>query len=69
MDQLLRLYKKSISRVFVSVFGHSCRFSPTCSEYAAEAIKKYGPIKGGVMSMKRVIRCNPLTKPGYDPVV
>ena len=45
-----------------------CRFVPTCSEYAYEAIEKYGALKGGFMSVWRILRCNPFGKGGYDPV-
>lgn len=45
-----------------------CRFVPTCSEYAYEAIEKYGVLKGGFLSVKRLIRCNPFSKGGYDPL-
>ena len=65
----LGLYKKHISPVFTLLFGHSCRFTPTCSEYASEAVRKYGIVKGGVMAIKRVVKCNPFGKMGYDPVV
>ncbi|CAN5340915.1 hypothetical protein BH10PAT1_BH10PAT1_7530 [soil metagenome] len=66
---LLLTYKKFVSPIFVILFGHSCRFSPTCSEYAAEAISKYGIVKGGFMSVKRIIRCNPFSRVKYDPVI
>ena len=46
----------------------ACRFAPTCSVYAIEAIKKYGPIKGGYLTIKRILRCNPWGGSGYDPV-
>ena len=46
----------------------SCRFTPTCSNYGIEAIKKHGSFKGSILTIKRIIRCNPFTKPGYDPV-
>jgi len=46
----------------------SCRFSPTCSEYAREAILKYGVLKGSRLAMKRIIRCHPWGGKGYDPV-
>jgi putative membrane protein insertion efficiency factor len=46
----------------------SCRFTPTCSEYAHEAIEKYGALKGGWMAVKRLSRCHPLNPGGYDPV-
>lgn len=45
-----------------------CRFYPTCSQYAIEAITKYGVIKGGFLAIKRILRCHPLNKGGYDPV-
>ena len=45
-----------------------CRFSPTCSQYAVEAIEKYGAAKGGWLAFKRILRCNPFCKGGYDPV-
>lgn len=45
-----------------------CRFYPTCSEYTLEALEKYGVLKGGFMAIKRILRCNPFNKGGYDPV-
>lgn len=45
-----------------------CKFSPTCSEYTYEAIKKYGVKKGTLMGAKRILRCNPSSKGGFDPV-
>ena len=45
-----------------------CRFVPTCSAYALEAIARYGAAKGGFLSVKRILRCNPFFKGGYDPV-
>lgn len=46
----------------------ACRFTPSCSEYTKEAIIKYGAFKGGVMGVKRILRCHPFGKYGYDPV-
>ncbi len=46
----------------------ACRYTPTCSEYTIQAIKKYGPFKGGVLAIKRILRCNPWGGSGYDPV-
>jgi putative membrane protein insertion efficiency factor len=61
---LIRLYQNTVSKVLPSV----CRFQPTCSQYAVEAIKKYGFVRGGWMAAKRVWRCNPFAEGGYDPV-
>lgn len=45
-----------------------CRFYPTCSEYTRQAIEKYGIVKGGILSVKRIVKCHPLNEGGYDPV-
>ncbi len=60
----LRAYKLLIS----PLFPPSCRFMPTCSEYAAEAIGKYGFLKGMVLGIKRILRCHPFAAGGFDPV-
>jgi putative membrane protein insertion efficiency factor len=49
-------------------FPPSCRFHPSCSEYATEALKKFGPFKGGWLSAKRLLRCHPFHPGGYDPL-
>ncbi|MCR5435833.1 MAG: membrane protein insertion efficiency factor YidD [Treponema sp.] len=61
---LIRFYQICISPLFPG----KCRYTPTCSAYALEAIKKYGPGKGLYLSIKRILRCNPYHKGGYDPV-
>ena len=61
---LLSLYKKIIS----PLLPPSCRFYPTCSDYASEAINKYGLVKGSAMAAKRLCRCHPWNPGGYDPV-
>jgi len=61
-------YKKFLSPIFVKFFGHACRFTPTCSEYMLDAIEKYGVVFGGVMGVKRILRCHPFSKSGVDPV-
>jgi uncharacterized protein len=70
--KIIKLYQKTLSfdHGFFKFFYPNgfCRFKPTCSEYAIEAIEKYGVIKGGFLSLWRVIRCNPFNKGGYDPV-
>ncbi len=56
-------------RVAVSPYKPpTCRFTPTCSQYALEAFRKYGPFKGFYLSVKRIFRCHPLGGSGYDPV-
>lgn len=61
---LLRSYKKYIS----PSLPPSCRFHPTCSEYAMGAVERFGAIRGSILAFWRILRCNPLCKPGYDPV-
>jgi putative membrane protein insertion efficiency factor len=61
---LIKLYQWFLS----PILGASCRFNPTCSQYGIEAIKKYGPFKGGWLTIKRIGRCHPWGSHGYDPV-
>lgn len=61
----IKFYQFSIS----PLFPPSCRFIPTCSEYAIQALKKYGPIKGLYLSLKRILKCHPWGGSGYDPLV
>lgn len=61
---LITVYKYVIS----PLLGPRCRYLPTCSSYAVEAIDKYGPIKGGWLGIKRILRCHPWGDSGYDPV-
>jgi len=61
---LIRVYQ------LLPLKSHSkCKFTPTCSNYGIEAIKTYGSIKGSILTIKRIIRCNPLSKGGYDPLI
>jgi putative membrane protein insertion efficiency factor len=60
----LRLYKTFLS----PFFPPSCRFTPTCSEYAAQAVEKYGAMRGTWLGAKRILRCQPFCKGGFDPV-
>lgn len=61
---LVRFYQICIS----PLKPPSCRFTPTCSQYAIEALKKYGPLKGSYLAVKRLLRCHPFGGSGYDPV-
>lgn len=62
---IIKLYQKFISPI---LGAGKCRFYPTCSNYAIEAIKVHGPLKGCFLILKRILRCNPFCKGGYDPV-
>lgn len=61
---MIRFYRRFIS----PMFPPCCRFTPTCSAYALEAIQKYGALKGGYLAVRRILRCNPFHPSGYDPV-
>ncbi len=61
---LIRGYKKYIS----PSLPPSCKYLPTCSQYAIDAIVKYGALRGSLMALWRILRCNPFSKGGYDPV-
>ena len=62
---LIRFYQRFISPAFPA----RCRYTPTCSQYALEAVTKYGAVKGGFLALKRILRCHPFSKRDYyDPV-
>jgi len=61
---VIHLYRIALS----PLFPRTCRFYPSCSSYAVEAIKRYGPGKGTFLSVKRILRCHPYNPGGYDPV-
>ena len=61
---LIKFYQQCISPFTPA----ACRYTPTCSQYAIEAIQKYGPFQGGWLALKRILRCNPWGGSGYDPV-
>ena len=62
----IRFYQNTISPVIRGLVA--CRFTPTCSEYAIEAIKRFGVLKGSGLAIYRIVRCNPFGGSGYDPV-
>lgn len=61
--KVIKLYQKIPGQ-----FHYNCKFIPTCSNYAIEAIEKHGSLYGTLLSLKRILRCNPFGKKGYDPV-
>ena len=61
---LIRIYQVTLS----PIIGRNCRYTPTCSNNGIEAIRKYGAIKGGWLTIKRILSCNPWGGSGYDPV-
>ena len=66
----IRAYRAILSPVFAFVFtplGFGCRFQPTCSEYAADAVRTHGACKGTLLAMRRLCRCHPWGGSGYDP--
>lgn len=60
----VRLYQRAMS----PVLGRNCRYAPTCSQYAVEALARFGVIRGGWLALRRLARCHPLHEGGYDPV-
>lgn len=62
---MIRFYRKYLSGM---KGGCTCKYYPTCSQYGLEAIEKYGVLKGGALAVWRILRCNPFSKGGYDPV-
>ena len=61
---LIKLYRKTLSKIKPPC----CRFYPTCSTYGLSAIRRFGSVKGGYLTVKRILRCNPFSAGGYDPV-
>ncbi len=66
---LIDFYKKYFALMLMSVFGKGCRFQPSCSQYAKEALEEYGALRGTALSIKRLLRCHPFGNTGYDPVL
>lgn len=64
---IIKIYKKTLSPFF-EFFGIKCKYYPTCSEYTKQAIEKYGALKGSFLGIKRILKCNPFSKGGYDPL-
>ncbi len=66
--RILSLPVKAYRLIFSPWVGHNCRYQPTCSAYALEALEKHGAIKGGWLASRRILRCHPWGNSGYDPV-
>lgn len=64
MIRAIRFYQKHIS----PYKEYRCPYTPSCSQYGLEAIERYGPLKGGLLALWRILRCNPFSHGGYDPV-
>ena len=65
--KIINGYQKHISS-WLNYKGIKCKYYPTCSEYTKQAIEKYGALKGSVLGTKRILKCNPFSKGGYDPL-
>ena len=79
MKQLWHIVKEVLAKAMLALIAFyrtcispltppACRYTPTCSQYAQEAIKKYGPFRGGWLALRRILRCHPFGGSGYDPV-
>jgi putative membrane protein insertion efficiency factor len=65
---IARLFHALYKCTFSKLFGSACRFAPSCSDYALEAIEVHGWVRGGLLALRRILRCHPLNPGGFDPV-
>lgn len=68
MRWLLVTFIRAYQRLISPLFGPRCRFHPSCSQYALEALERHGVVKGGWLALRRIARCHPLNPGGHDPV-
>jgi putative membrane protein insertion efficiency factor len=68
MAKLLQLLIRAYQLLLSPFLGNHCRFTPSCSQYAAEAISRHGALRGGWLALKRIARCQPFCDGGHDPV-
>ena len=66
--KIIEFYKKNISPYLAQNYNIHCKYEPTCSEYTKQAIEKYGAMRGTLLGIKRILKCNPISKGGYDPL-
>ena len=66
--KIIKFYQRHISSYLSNMFDIHCKYEPSCSEYMIQAINKYGVLQGTWKGLKRIIRCNPFSKGGYDPL-
>ena len=64
----IRIYQRTVSPLLLWLFGPACRFHPSCSQYAVEALEIHGVCKGSLYALWRILRCQPFSRGGYDPV-
>jgi hypothetical protein len=64
----VRLYQRLVSPVLNAISGPRCRFHPTCSAYAVQALERHGAVRGSWLAARRITRCHPLNEGGFDPV-
>lgn len=67
MKQVVRFVLRGYKRFISPMLPHACRFVPTCSEYAMEAVERHGVLHGGLLAAGRLLRCQPFARAGYDP--
>ncbi|UZD91228.1 membrane protein insertion efficiency factor YidD [Cognatishimia activa] len=68
LSHIIALPIRAYRLIFSPWVGHNCRYQPTCSAYALEALENHGPVKGTILTIRRIGRCHPLGGEGYDPV-
>jgi len=68
MKRILKGLIRAYQLMFSPFIGNHCRFTPSCSQYATEAIDRHGSVRGGWLAVKRILRCQPFCEGGYDPV-
>lgn len=68
LQRIIRNYQENIRPELIKRFGNFCRFTPSCSNFALEAINRYGEFRGGILAAGRLVRCNPFSEGGFDPV-